>query len=153
MGLERYGRGGHFFEYTFFCIMFPLGNTLSFYKFIKSQLNQYEWERVETKTKGKVIPTNPNTLQMKNNHTKGMGAGGELKTNPELLFVSVVVWARHFRNCCIYYGIKQMNTCVDVVRSQGSHRGRKNRQTWNGERQERTFGDGLELVGGIGMNS
>lgn len=37
-----------------------------------------------------------------------------------------------------------MSTCVDVG-SQGSYCGRRNMQTQNGERQERTCGDGLEF--------
>lgn len=54
--------------------------------------------RAGTKTEGKLKQMNPNAFQMKNNHTKRMGAG-ELKTNPELLFVFVVAWTKHFWNC------------------------------------------------------
>ena len=50
--------------------------------------------RVRTKTAGKLKQMNPTAFQMKNIHTKGMGAGGELQTSIELLFIFVVVWAK-----------------------------------------------------------
>lgn len=43
--------------------------------------------RVNTKTEDKLKQMSPTVLQMKNNHTKGMGVGGESQTSPELLFV------------------------------------------------------------------
>lgn len=39
----------------------------------------------------------------------------------------------------------QMSKCVDVVKSQGSHSGRRNIQIFNGGKQEKTHGSGLEL--------
>ena len=43
--------------------------------------------RLGTKTEGKLKQMNPTALQMTNNITKGTEAGGDLQTNPELLFV------------------------------------------------------------------
>lgn len=41
--------------------------------------------------------------------------------------------------------IGQMSKCIDVVKSQDSHSGKRNIQIFNGGKQEKTLGSGLEL--------
>lgn len=38
-----------------------------------------------------------------------------------------------------------MSACVNAIGSQDSLHGSRNVQTWNGERKEKTYRDGLEL--------
>lgn len=94
MGLKRYGREGHFSKYLF--SHFPFWKHIVVLRIQKSAIKSIRMGRVGTQTEGKPKPLSPTALQKKNKHTKGTAAGGGLKTHPELLFVSVVVWPKHF---------------------------------------------------------